>query len=171
MSSEETFATAYGGFYPGAGRLYPGFDSCLSMVVRGLVDMNHQTRHLRTVEFIYGRSKNVYQGSCTMPLLTGLKTAPLLGDQANGRSALAYSILSPIPAFVVPMSPQTNSIGAETSGAETIANLNRVCTRLRQRLTPNHLSQLGLPTVPNFAEFAIFAWSCDRDVWSGRQAG
>ena len=59
MSSEEAFATAYGGFYPGAGRLYPEFDSCLSMVVRGLVDMNHQTRHLRTIEFIYGRSKNV----------------------------------------------------------------------------------------------------------------
>ena len=136
MSSEETFATAYGGFYPGAGRLYPGFDSCLSMVVRGLVDMNHQTRHLRTVEFIYGRSKNIYQGSCTMPLLTGLKTAPLLGDQANWSKRPRLRILSPIPASVVPMPPQTNSImsigaessgaetsGAESSGAETIANL------------------------------------------------
>ena len=81
---------------------------------------------------VHGRRKNVYQGSRTMPFLTGLKTAPLLGDQANGRSALAYSILSPIPAFVVPMPPQTNSImsiGAENErgGIERGGNESQPC--------------------------------------------
>ena len=78
---------------------------------------------------VHGRRKNVYKGSRTMPFLTGLKTAPLLGDQANGRSALAYSILSPIPASVVPMTPQTNSImsiGAESSGAGTRGQLEKI---------------------------------------------